>query len=142
MEASLLMPFVLGIWMLLICLCLYLHDRTVLASCAAECAGKGAAEKYQTNQELEVWVRGQMQGLAQGRLLAVQELAVSVEVTQSKVKISYTGKVPLLDNLRIQGTEYARRVSPVERIRGGRRLGEFWNTAMEQGKGENHGDNL
>ena len=44
-EASLLLPFLIFIIFAFFILSLYLHDRSVLASCAAELAGKGALRK-------------------------------------------------------------------------------------------------
>ena len=52
-EASFVLPFLVLIVFVCICLALYLHDRSVLASCAAETAGKGAARKYRSEKELE-----------------------------------------------------------------------------------------
>lgn len=52
-ETSMLLPFIILIVFAFLCLCLYLHDRSVLSSCAAELAGKGAAEKYRNEKELE-----------------------------------------------------------------------------------------
>ena len=41
-EASLLLPLLIFLIFVFFVLSLYLHDRSVLASCAAELAGKGA----------------------------------------------------------------------------------------------------
>ena len=63
-EASLLLPFLIFIIFAFFILSLYLHDRSVLASCAAELAGKGALRKYETEEHLEGWLAGQARGLA------------------------------------------------------------------------------
>ena len=72
-EASMLLPFLIFIIFAFFCLCLYLHDRSVLSSCAAELAGKGAAEKYRSEKELESWLQGQAVGLAKGKLLCLRD---------------------------------------------------------------------
>ena len=55
-EASMLIPFLILIIFAFLCLTLYLHDRSVLSSGAAELAGKGAAEKYRDEKELEAFL--------------------------------------------------------------------------------------
>lgn len=63
-EASLLLPLLIFLIFVFFVLSLYLHDRSVLASCAAELAGKGAYRKYETDEHLESWLAGQARGLA------------------------------------------------------------------------------
>ena len=121
-EASFLLPLLLLIISGLICLCLYLHDRSVLASCASELAGKGAAQKYKSEAELKDWLTGQAQGLAAGRLLALKEYTVSVEVTKEGVSVTYTGHTGLLGGLEVCEQEKAKRLNPVTFIRGTEQL--------------------
>ena len=122
-EASILVPFLIFIVFAFLCLCLYLHDRSVLVACAAELAGKGVAQKYQSEEALEEWLNAQARGLAEGRLLAVREFEVSVKVTAQKVVVGYRGSTPLLGGLELQEEAYAKRLNPVTFIRGGRQLG-------------------
>ena len=121
-EASFLIPCLLFIVAGLICLCLYLHDRSVLASCAAELAGKGAARKYQSEAELKEWLTGQAQGQAAGRLLALKEVTAAVEVTKQSVLVTYTGSTGFLGGLEICEEETAKRLNPVIFIRGTEQL--------------------
>jgi len=109
-----------------ICLCFYLHDRSILVSCASELAGKGAAEKYQTEEELERWLERQAKELAEERVLAVRELEVSAEVTGNLVTVGYAGKVHLLGGLEIREQETAKRINAVNFIRNSRRLGRVF----------------
>ena len=121
-EASLLIPFLVFLMFVFLCLCLYLHDRSVLSSCAAELAGKGAARKYQTEKELEDWLNGQAAGLARGKLLALRELQTSVKVTGERIVVRYQGYSGLLGGLEIHEQEEARRINPVARLRVNRQL--------------------
>ena len=90
-EASFVLPFLVLIVFVCICLALYLHDRSVLASCAAETAGKGAARKYRSEKELEAELSEEALALAFDRLMVCRELEVSVKVTAKSVTVSYTG---------------------------------------------------
>ena len=96
-----------------------------MAACAAELAGKGASRKYQSEEILEEWLNGQARGLAEGRLLTVRELEVSVEVTAQKVSVGYYGKTPLLGGLEMREEAYAKRLNPVIFIRESGRLEEL-----------------
>lgn len=116
-EACFVIPFLTVIVFVFFCLCLYLHDRSLLASSAAQLAGKGAEKKYQTEKGLEDWLNGQATGLADGRLLAVRELKVTVQVTRTKVTVTYTGRTPLLGGLEVWEQETAKRLNPVNFIR-------------------------
>ena len=121
-EASLLLPLLVLILSVFIILGLYLHDRSVLASCAAELAGKGAARKYETEEHLENWLTGQAAGLADERLLLLRLTGVSVEVADSSVTVCYEGSTSLLGGLDVREEETAQRLNPVDFIRNSRRL--------------------
>jgi Flp pilus assembly protein TadG len=121
-EASFIIPLLLLVIAGLICLCLYLHDRSVLASCAAELAGKGANQKYKSEAEIKDWLTGEAQGLVAGRLLALKKYVVSVEVTKGAVVVTYTGNTDLLGGLEVCEREEAKRLNPVTFIRGTQQL--------------------
>ena len=131
-EACFIIPFLTAIIFVLFCLCLYLHDRSMLAASAAELAGKGAGKKYQTEKELEEWLNGQALGLAEGRLLAVRELEATVRVTRTEVTVTYTGSTPLLGGLNVREQETAKRLNPVEFIRGRKRLKAIFQEGKEK----------
>lgn len=117
-----LIPFLILIIFAFLCLCLYLHDRSVLSSCAAELAGKGAAKKYQSEKELEDWLMGEAAGLAKGKLLCLREVEASVKVTKQKVTVSYKGSSNLLGGLTIREEEQAVRLNPTIKLRSVREL--------------------
>ena len=117
-----LIPFLILIIFAFLCLCLYLHDRSVLSSCAAELAGKGAAKKYQSEKELEDWLMGEATGLAKGKLLCLREVEASVKVTKQKVTVSYKGSSNLLGGLTIREEEQAVRLNPTTKLRSVREL--------------------
>ncbi len=121
-EASMLLPFLIFIIFAFFCLCLYLHDRSVLSSCAAELAGKGAAEKYRSEKELESWLQGQAVGLAKGKLLCLRDLKASVKVTRKIVMVNYTGSTSLLGGLKVKEEEQAVRLNPTVRLRSHREI--------------------
>lgn len=117
-----LIPFLILIIFAFLCLCLYLHDRSVLSSCAAELAGKGAAKKYQSEKELEDWLMGEAAGLAKGKLLCLREVEASVKVTKQKVTVSYKGSSNLLGGLTIREEEQVVRLNPTTKLRSAREL--------------------
>lgn len=117
-----LIPFLILIIFAFLCLCLYLHDRSVLSSCAAELAGKGAAKKYQSEKELEDWLMGEAAGLAKEKLLCLREVEASVKVTKQKVTVSYKGSSNLLGGLTIREEEQAVRLNPTTKLRSAREL--------------------
>lgn len=117
-----LIPFLILIIFAFLCLCLYLHDRSVLSSCAAELAGKGAAKKYESEKELEAWLMGEAVGLAKGKLLCLREVEASVKVTGQKVVVSYKGSTNLLGGLTIREEEQAVRLNPTAKLRSVREL--------------------
>lgn len=125
-EASFVLPFLILIVFVCICLALYLHDRSVLASCAAETAGKGASMKYRTEQELEAELSEQALDLASHRLLVCRGLEVYVEVTEKAVRVCYTGETPLLSGLSFREEETAKRLNPARFMRFCRKWKEFW----------------
>ena len=125
-EASFVLPFLVLIVFVCICLALYLHDRSVLASCAAETAGKGAARKYRSEKELEAELSEEALALAFDRLMVCRELEVSVKVTAKSVTVSYTGETPLLSGLSFREEETAKRLNPARFMRTCRKLKEFW----------------
>lgn len=121
-EAALLIPLLTGVIFMFLILSLYMHDRSVLAACAAELAGKGALKKYETEEHLENWLTGQAEGLADGKLLLLKLTAVSAEVTQNSITVFYEGSSPLLGGLKTREEETARRLNPVNYMRNCRRL--------------------
>lgn len=124
-EASILIPFLLLIIFVFLCLGLYWHDRSVLSACASELAGKGAARKYETEAHLKAWLEGQAGGLAEERLLLLQSVEASAEVTGKKITVTYTGSTPLLGGLKVCEQETAKRLNPVTFIRRSMQLEEF-----------------
>lgn len=116
-EASLLVPFLVFLTCVMLILSLYLHDRSVLVSCAAELAGKGAVQKYRSNEDLTGWLENQAEGLIENRLLAFREIEVEVTVKDSEVTVCYRGGTDLLGGLTVQEQETAKRMNPVSFIR-------------------------
>ena len=125
-EASFVLPFLVLIVFVCICLALYLHDRSVLASCAAETAGKGAARKYRSEKELEAELSEEALALAFDRLMVCRELEVSVKVTAKSVTVSYTGETPLLSGLSFREEETGKRLNTARFMRTCQKWKEFW----------------
>ena len=121
-EASLLLPFLIFLIFVFFVLSLYLHDRSVLASCAAELAGKGAYRKYETDEHLESWLAGQARGLADEKLLLLRLTEAGAEVEGRSVTVFYEGSTYLLGGLEVWEEETAKRLNPVNYIRNSRRL--------------------
>lgn len=131
-EASFLLPFLWFIIFTLVCLGLYLHDRSVLSASAAELAGKGAALKYQSSGELKEQLVKQGSDLVQGRLLSLQSVQVQAEVTERRITVRYTGKTGLLGGLEICEEETAERLEPVSFLRKSRQLGSVLEQLGEE----------
>ena len=111
-EASLLLPFLIFLIFVFFVLSLYLHDRSVLASCAAELAGKGAHRKYETDEHLESWLAGQARGLADEKLLLLRLTEAGAEVEGRSVTVFYEGSTSLLGGLEVWEEETAKRLTP------------------------------
>lgn len=126
-----LVPFLIFIVFVFICLSMYLHDRSVLSSCAAELSGKGAAEKYRSEKELETWLDRQAAGLARGRLLVLRDPEISVKVTSQKIVVCCNGYSSLLGGLKVQEQQEARRMNPAEKIRRSICIGNLWKGTGE-----------
>lgn len=124
-EASLIMPFLILLIFVMLCLGLFWHDRSVLASCAAELAGKGASRKYETEAQLESWLRTEAAGLAEGRLYLLRLTEASAEVNGDKVTVRYAGCTPLLGGLETREQESAQRHNPVSALRKSRIIKEL-----------------
>ena len=123
-EASILLPFLIWIIFVFLCLGLFWHDRSVLSSCSAEMAGKGAARKYETEAHLESWLTGEARGLSEGRLYLLKLTEATAKVTTGKVTVCYAGSSPLLGGLETREQESAMRQNPVNFIRKTRLLKE------------------
>ena len=104
-EASILMPFLILIVFVMVCLGLFWHDRSVLASCAAELAGKGAARKYETDAHLESWLTTEAAGLVEGRLYLLRVTERGAKISWGKITVTYTGYSPLLGGLKTREQE-------------------------------------
>ncbi len=111
------LPFLILILFVMLCLGLFWHDRSVMASSAAELSGKGAARKYETDAHLESWLKAEAAGLIEGRLYLLQVTESSVELSAGKITVSYTGSSPLLGGLEIREQESAQRQEPVGTLR-------------------------
>lgn len=133
MEASLLLPFLWFVIFMLVCLGLYLHDRSVLSACACEMAGKGAALKYQSSKSLEQWLTDEGRALAQSKLLSLEGVQVEAEVTGKEITVRYQGETGFLGGLKIREEETAKRLDPVAVLRLGRRLGGLRERRTSEG---------
>ena len=124
-EASILMPFLILIVFVMVCLGLFWHDRSVLASCAAELAGKGAARKYETDAPLESWLTTEAAGLVEGRLYLLSVTDRGAKISWGKITVTYTGYSPLLGGLKTREQESASRHNPVSTLRKSRQIKEL-----------------
>ncbi len=123
-EASILLPFMILILFAMLCLGLFWHDRSVLASCAAELAGKGAARKYETDAHLESWLRTEAEGLVEGRLYLLQVTESDVEISRGSITVTYTGFGSILGGLKTREQESAVQHNPVSTLRKSRIIKE------------------
>ena len=119
------MPFLILIVCVMVCLGQIWHDRSVLASCAAELAGKGAARKYETDAHLESWLTTEAAGLVEGRLYLLRVTERGTKISWGKITVTYTGYSPLLGGLKTREQESASRHNPVSTLRKSRQIKEL-----------------
>lgn len=132
LEASMLMPMILGGIVFTLYLGFYLYNVCLLQQVAYTAALRGSLIKEGSNEQIEEYTKNELNELLSSRLLAIKEWEGRVEVSSGKVRIwvSATTCMPFGEWLssRLGFWEYetnvqATRMDAVSHIRGIRILG-------------------
>lgn len=92
-EAALLMPFLLAIFLLCLETSFYLHDRMLMEKAAEIGALRGSLQKQISDSELSDTVRGECIDLIKNKLLGVREVEIEIRVTAKQVEVTMKGNV-------------------------------------------------
>ena len=87
-EASLILPMVMLVTVMMIFLAFYSYDRCILEHSAYEAALRGTGI-HQTAEEAEEQVRSAAGRLVDGKLFAIHDLNYDIEVDAGKVTVNY-----------------------------------------------------
>lgn len=91
-EASFIMPLILGAIIILIYSTFFLYNCTVLSSAAYEAALMGNHIKSQNKDYIAAETKKIGSALIEGRLLSMKDIIISVRVTKDMVWVNYEGK--------------------------------------------------
>ena len=126
-EASLIFPFIMGVIVFLIYMSFFLHDRSVMKSCAYQAALKGSLIRTSV-ADMEAEARKAAVYDIDGLLLATGDLKTEVSVSGKDVTVSYSGnlrvprgilfmKIAGTENIPVEGKATAGQKDAIEFIR-------------------------
>lgn len=126
-EASLIFPFIMGVIVFIIYISFFLHDRSVMKSCAYQAALKGSMIRTSV-ADMEKEARKAAEYNIDGLLLMTDGLQTSVSVSGKDVTVSYSGTLripqgPLYmaiagtDGIEVRGEASASQKDAIEFIR-------------------------
>ena len=130
-EASLLMPMIVGGIIFILYLGVYLYNSCTVKQTAYIAALRGSQVKNASLSQIETYVESQIEELLFHQILAKENMKKEVDVSMGKVtvKIGTDVKMPFADLIspqihfwEINGEGYANRVNPVDIIRGVRKV--------------------
>ena len=132
-EASLVIPFILGGIIFIIYLGIYLYNVCTLKQVSYIAALRGSQLKTVSGEEMKQYTEQQLSQLSEHQILAKEELETKINVTNSKVKVRITTKVTMLfadfisktvGDWNIENEAEANRLNPVDIIRNVRKINE------------------
>ena len=132
-EASMLMPFILGGIIFVIYLGIYLYNVCTLKQVSYIAALRGSQFKTASNEEIKSYTEQQLNQLLDHQVLAKEKLETKIHVTNSKVKVKITTKITTpfvefiskaIDFWKIENEAEANRLNPVDIIRNVRKINE------------------
>lgn len=92
-EAALLMPFLLGVLILMIDTAFYLHDRMVIEKAAGIGALRGSLQRQLSDLEIKDATEKECNELVKNKLLSVRNVNTSIKVTSKQVEVTMEGRV-------------------------------------------------
>lgn len=132
-EASLIIPFILGGIVFIIYLGLYLYNACVMKQAAYIAVLRGSQLTDASSGEVEIYVEQQLEKLLENQILARENIRQEIKVSAHKVKIGLNTdiKMPFAEFTssvtelwKIKSEAEASRVNPVEIIRNVRKINE------------------
>ena len=131
MEASLLMPLILGGIIFVIYLGVYLYDVCTLKQVSYIASLRGSLLKEMSGEEIKEYTKQELERLLENQILAKEKLETKIHVTNSKVKINISTKITMpFSNFisqavgfwKIENETEANRLNPVDIIRNVRKI--------------------
>lgn len=131
LEASLVIPFVIGGIIFILYLGFYLYNACVIKQVACVAALRGSQLQKATTEEVEAYVQQQLENLLENQMLAEENIDKEIRVSAGKVKVRINSemKMPLAEwissetNLwSIESKAEASRLNPVDIIRNVRKI--------------------
>ena len=132
-EASLLMPLILGGIIFVIYLGIYLYDVCTLRQVSYIAVLRGSQLKDTSSEEIKNYADKQADQLMENQILAKENVQTEISVTKNKVKVNITAKITMpfaefiseeigLWNMENEAEAY--RLDPVDIIRNVRKINE------------------
>lgn len=127
-EASLLMPLIIGTIVILMFISFYLHDNAVIKEGAIILANKYTNEKYLSDAQIKQRLQQDCEQAILNKVLVTKNITTNIEVEKKKITVSCSGVFyfPSIfitqtifnsDSLNIATTKSMSRVNPVTFIR-------------------------
>ena len=134
-EAALVFPFIMGVIVFIIYISFFLHDMTVMKSCAYQAALKGSLIRTSIS-DMEEEAEKAAQYNIKDLLLATDDLKTEVRISGKDIKVSYSGtlripegllfmKIVGIDRIEIKGEGTAHQKDAIEFIRKCRSAGNM-----------------
>lgn len=132
-EASMLIPLILGGIIFVIYLGIYLYNVCTLKQSSYMAALRGSQMKNVSNEDIKSYTQQQLNQLLEQQILATEKLETRIHVTGNKVKIYISTNITMpfagfiskaVDFWEIENEAEANRLNPVEIIRNVRKVNE------------------
>lgn len=127
-EASLLMPLIIGTIVILLFISFYLHDNAVIKEGTIILANKYTNERNLTEEEIKQRLQEDCQRVIFNKVLVTKNITTQIQVEKKKITVSCSGvfQFPSIfitqnmfnhDSLNISTTKSMKRANPVTFIR-------------------------
>ena len=132
-EASMLIPLILGGIIFVIYLGIYLYDVCTLKQVSYIAALRGSQLKNVSGEEIKGYTEQQLNKLLEHQILAKEKSDTQINITNSKVKVKVTTKITMpfsefilktIGFWKIENKAEANRLNPVDIIRNVRKVNE------------------
>jgi hypothetical protein len=90
-EASLLMPVILGAIVVLIYMSFFLHDRAILYEGAAILANQYTNERNLTNDEIKQRLQARSNDVMNGNVICTKNITTEITVSRKEIKVECKG---------------------------------------------------
>lgn len=117
-EAAIIVPLILLVFVVLINCLFYYHDKNVIGGAAYETAAIGSGRDEMSASELETYLRERIKG----RILLFSQVDIEIVVTEEQVKVVCTARK---DSMSIALERSMSRTEPEDYIRNIRKIGKI-----------------